>query len=91
MSVFLGETYQDKNEAIAYTIDFAPDLDGATITSAAWNVSPDFTVESTSETGTTASIRISGGTSGKRYKIECNVPASDGQRLEGHFVVTVIN
>jgi hypothetical protein len=91
MSVKVGIAYQDKHEALTYTINFKPDLQGALITLAAWAVSSELTIESFSNTTLAASIRPTGGVSGKTYPLECTVTGDDGTRHQAHFDLTITN
>jgi hypothetical protein len=95
MSVKVGIASQDKHEALAYSINFKPDLQGALIasgpTSVVWTVSSELTVESFSNTTLVASIRVTGGVSGKTYPLECTVTGDDGSRHQGHIDLTITN
>jgi len=91
MSIRLGRVAQDKDEAIAYTIDWSADLNSSTVASTAWTVPSGLTNESTTATTTTSSIRLSGGTPGVVYKIEALATLDSGEKLQGHFLVTAQN
>lgn len=90
MSQRLGLRDQDKNEAIAYTINWAADLNGSTISGApTWTVPSGITNANTTNTTTTTSIRLSGGTPGVSYKIECTVTSAVSETMQAHFVVRI--
>lgn len=91
MSIRVGRVDKDKDEAIAYTFDFAADLNGSTITSVSWSVPSGITNESTTATSSTASIRLSGGRPGTTYKIEPTATLVSGEILQAHILVTVQN
>jgi hypothetical protein len=90
MSRRLGEDVQDKDEAVARTINWAPDLDGGTISSVTWETSG-LTNQSVSETDSTASIRLAGGVPGQVYPVTCRITTSLGETLEAYFVLTIDN
>ncbi len=90
MSRKVGEDVQDKDEAVARTLNWAPDLDSATIASVTWDTGG-LTNESVSQTTTTASIRLSGGVPGQTYMVTCSITTTNGEDLEAHFVLTIDN
>jgi hypothetical protein len=90
MSRKVGEDVQDKDEAVARSVNWAPDLDGATINGVTWETSG-LTTDSTSATTTVASIRLSGGQPGQVYPVTCRVTTTNGETLEAYFVLTIDN
>lgn len=88
MSRKVGEDIQDKDEAVARTINWAPDLDGATISGVTWLTSG-LTNQSNTNTDTVASIRLAGGTPGEKYRVTCRVTTSNGETLEAFFELTI--
>ena len=91
MSQRLASLTKDTDEAIAYTIDWAADVNGSTINTVTWSVPSGITNESTTATTTTSSIRLRGGTPGVTYKIECTVNLADGESLQAHFLLAIQN
>ena len=89
MSRRLGRVEQDDDEAIAYTINWAADLNSSTLAAVSWSVPSALTTETTSNTTTSASIRLSGGTPGQVYKVECTVTTAAGEDLQAHFLIGV--
>ena len=88
MSRKVGADIQDKDEAVARTINWAPDLDGATIVSADWFASG-LTNQSETHTTTVTSVRLAGGVPGQLYKVTCRITTSNGETLEAYFELTI--
>ena len=90
MAKRVGEDTQDRNEAVARSINWVPDLNGATISSVSWATSG---LTSESETLnaalTVASIRLSGGVPGRQYVVTCRVTTSQSETLEAEFVLDI--
>ncbi len=86
----LGSTEQDKDEAVSHTVNWTRDLHGGTISSVTWSTSG-MTNESQTNTSTTASARLSGGTPGTDYRITCAITTSLGEDKEVEFTVKVNN
>jgi hypothetical protein len=86
MSRRIGEDEQDKDEAVARTFNWTPDLDGATITGASWTTGG---MSSQSETTTSpyTSIRAAGALPGQKHRLECRVTTSTGEILEAHIEI----
>jgi len=91
MSRRLGHVYQDKDEGVAYTFDWTHDLNGSTVSSVEWSVPSGISTESTSNTTTTGSIRLAGGTPGRTYKIEGKATTALNERSQAHILVTIGN
>jgi hypothetical protein len=89
MSRRIARVEQDENEAVAYTLNWAGDLNGSTLSTVTWSVPSGLTNELTSNTTTTASIRLSGGTPGQEYKIECSVTSASGEDMQAHFLLRI--
>jgi hypothetical protein len=75
---------KDADETVLYGIDFADRLDAAvTLTAVTWSHNPGgLTHASAGVSGTTASVRISGGATGKGYVFTAQVTTSDAQTLQ---------
>jgi hypothetical protein len=86
----LGSRPQDKDEAVSHTVNWTRDLNGGTIDSVTWSTGG-LTNESSTNTTTTASIRLSGGTPGQVYTVTCAITTSLGEDLEVEFTIPVNN
>ena len=75
---------KDNDEVVRYGIDFADRLDsGVTLTAVTWSHTPaGITQTSPAVSGSVASVRISGGTTGKGFVFTAQVTTSDSQTLE---------
>ena len=80
-------------ESRLYTMDFsallASDETISSVTSVTDDSSDDLTLGSPTYSNTTASVRISGGTSGKTWKVTFVVATSAGNTLEGEGLLSV--
>lgn len=86
----LGSVEQDTDEAVSHTVNWTRDLNGGTISAVTWSTSG-LTNESSTNTTTTASVRLSGGTPGQDYRVTCAVTTTLGEDLEIEFTVKVNN
>jgi hypothetical protein len=77
----MAVTYAEKEIAgsISFTLDWATELGTDTISSVAWKVPATLTNETTAQTSTTATIRLSGGRAGRLERIRCHVTGASGQ------------
>lgn len=92
MSDCVGTRTKDKDEARTYSIDWSPQLiGGETIASASWTVQSGLTNAATSNTTTSTSIRLTGGTVGLTYKVECQITGSQNNTPSAYFIVAVTN
>lgn len=90
MARTLGTAYQDKDEAVGYSVNWTPDLDGATLSSVSWDTGG-LTSESQTNTTSVASIRLTGGTPGQTYIVTNTVTTSNGEDLQVQFLVQIDN
>lgn len=85
---------KDPNEVLNYTVDYAQQLTedgGTTISSSTWTISPSgLTQDSETESSTTATIWVSGGTEGQAYQVRNDVVTSGGQEYSRTIVVEVM-
>lgn len=74
---------KDSDETVLYGIDFADRLDsGVTLTGVSWSHNPGgISHTSAGVSGTIASVRVTGGATGKGFHFEAEVTTSDGQIL----------
>jgi hypothetical protein len=71
---------KDATGALAYTADFSPEIGADTIASATWTIPAGLTKDAESNTTTTATVKLSGGTLGARYECICRATgAANGQ------------
>ena len=89
MSRRIARLEQDKDEAIAYTMNWAGDLNSSTLAAVTWTIPSALTNESQSNTTTTATVRLSGGTAGQVYKVECSVTSATGEDMQAHFLLAI--
>lgn len=74
---------KDPSAKLDYTLDWSTYLGGAdTIASATWTLSAGLTKVAESNTTTSATVRISGGTAGGTETASCHVIFSSGQEDE---------
>lgn len=73
-----------------YTLDWSSWLSGDTISTSTWTVPSGITQDSESETTTTATIWLSGGTAGQRYTCVNKVVTSAGRTDERAIDILVI-
>ena len=90
----------DPNEIQAYSVDWSRFLNtDDTILSVLWYVNgvetgsyqqtENLTLVQPTNTTTVATVRITGGNVGQRYKITCRVTTSDGLRYERSIYLTI--
>ena len=90
----------DPNEIQAYSVDWSRFLNtGDTISSVAWlvngtvtgsyEITDNLTLVQPTNTTTVATVRITGGTVGQRYKISCRVTTADGLIYERSINLTI--
>jgi hypothetical protein len=82
------EVFQDVDESLSRTISFAHDLNGSTVSSIAWTIPAGLTNAASSNTTTTATIRLSATTTGT-FKVICTATLANSEVLQTHFTVTV--
>lgn len=78
-------------DALDYvTIDWSRELDTSeTIATVAWDVPAGLTNASGSETVTTATINLTGGTDGEVYEVGCRITTSVGRVLDKTIFIEV--
>jgi len=81
--------FKDPDDIKSFTINWAADLSGITISSSAFTVDSGITKDSDSNTTTTTSLVLSGGTVGKTYKIANAVTCSNSDVYDKFFLVRV--
>ncbi len=78
---------KDPDDILLYKMDWVAWLGTATITSSAWIVDTGLTVvDDTIYDSTTATIKVSGGTAGTRYKLTNRITTADEQKDESMYI-----
>lgn len=82
---------QDPNEVKDYTLDWGARrlLEGETINSSTWIVPAGITKNSDSDTDTTTTVWLSGGTAGVHYTLTNRVVTSQGRTYDWSITVQV--
>jgi hypothetical protein len=73
---------KDPNDLVDYELSWATQLGTDTITSATWIVPAGIVKDSESNTTTTATVWLSGGTAGQQYQITCRVTTAGDRQLD---------
>lgn len=74
--------YKDPQDIADYGLSWAKNLGTDTITSSSWIVPDGITADDDSNTTTTATVRLSGGTAGENYDLTNRVVTASGQRFD---------
>jgi len=80
---------KDPQEVLDYQVNWSDWLDTDTISTSAFVVQTGITKDSSSNTTTTATVWLSGGTNGSRYVITNTITTSDGRTAERSFIIKV--
>ena len=80
---------KDPSARLDYQVDWAAWLGADTISSVAWTLDSGITNYSTSNTTTTATIWLSGGTHGQEYLVTCQITTAGGRINQRSFKVVV--
>ena len=81
---------KDQAAVLDYQIDWATWLSSDTINESIW-LAPGLTIDSESETTTATTVWLSGGSTGKTYKVTNNITTDGGRTDERSFTVSVAN
>lgn len=74
-----------------YTLNWARNAPGDAIVSIVWTVPAGLTSVATSNTASTTTIRLSGGTSGVSYLVSCKVTRASGEVDERSITITIVD
>lgn len=78
--------FKDPNEVLDYVLSWVDRLDGDTILTSAWSfaVDPDslLIIDSESETATTTTVWLSGGTIGESYELTNRITTAGGRTMD---------
>lgn len=82
---------KDPDSVLDYTIDWGTNwlADGETISSSSWTVQSGLTEDSDSNTTTTATVWLSGGTAGSVYTVTNQITTSAGRTAERTLLIKV--
>lgn len=81
---------KDPDETIDYVFNWKPELDGDTISTSSFVLPDGLTSVSTSNTTTTATIFVSGGSEGSTYRITNRIVTAGGRTRDRTIYVLVI-
>lgn len=81
---------KDPNDTIDYVFNWKPELDGDTISSSSFVLPDGLTSVSTSNTTTTATIFVSGGSEGQTYRITNRIVTAGGRTRDRTINVLVM-
>jgi len=80
---------KDPDSTEDYPFNWAPELDGDTISTVSWSLPDGLTQVSTSNTTTVATIFVSGGSEGQFYRIRCRITTAGGRTWDRTAVLEV--
>lgn len=80
---------KDPDSVLDYTVDWDSWLSTDTISSSDWVIESGITEDSASNTTTTATVWLSGGTAGTRYKVTNRIVTAEGRTADRSFYVSV--
>lgn len=80
---------QEADEELDYVVNFLPFLEGDTITSVTWTVDAGLTPSRETNTGTTATVWITGGQAGKTYNVKAQITTSSGRIKNSEFQIGI--
>lgn len=80
---------KDPNDTLDYVFNWKPELEGDTITSSDFLLPDGLTEVSTSNTTTTATIFVSGGSEGSTYRITNRIVTTGGRTRDKTIYVIV--
>ena len=78
----LGSLLKDPTDVVDVVIDWADWLDGDTISTSSWTLPDGVTQSAESETSTTATLKVSGGTAGQDYTVANTIVTAGGLTAE---------
>ena len=86
----MNQFTKDPNETLDFTFDWSSWLpSGDTISTSVFTVDAGITNASSSNTTTTATIFLSGGTAGTRYKVANRITTGGGRTAERTIIINV--
>lgn len=86
----MGQIFtKDPDAVLDYTVNWATWLDGDTISTSTWTVASGITEDSDSNTTTTATVWLSGGTAGRTYAATNNIVTAAGRENDATITIKV--
>lgn len=82
---------KDPDSTIDYQVDWSEWLAGDTISSSSWVVPSGLTNESATNSTTTATLWVSGGTKGSQYTVTNRIVTAAGRTVDRSFKIKVVN
>jgi len=80
---------KDPDAVLDYVVDWSDWLGTDTISSSSWTVPTGITKDSDTNTTTTATIWLSGGTEGAEYRVTNQIVTTDGRTDERSIIIKV--
>jgi hypothetical protein len=80
---------KDPHAILDYQVDWSEWLGADTISTSTWTVPAGLTLEAETETGTTATVWLSGGTAGQSYTVTNRI-VTDGGRTDDRSITIVV-
>jgi hypothetical protein len=80
---------KDSHEVLDYRVDWSEWLDADTISTSTWHVPDGITQDAENETTTTATIWLSGGTTGENYNVTNHITTAGGRTGERTITIKV--
>lgn len=90
----MAATFQfdkDPNAILDYENDWSAWLDGDTITASTWTAPTGITATTSSNTTTTATVWLSGGTIGETYKVVNHITTTAGRQDDRSLVIRMVS
>lgn len=81
--------WKDPDSVLDYVIDWSDWLDGDTISTSSWSVDSGITLESDTNTTTTATAWLSGGTVGETYQCRNRIVTAGGRTVDRSIAVSI--
>ena len=82
--------YKSPTDVLTFELDWVAEISGSTITGTpVWTVQNGLTQDAITNTDTTSTIKLSGGTLGNVYQVQCRITTVAGDTFEKEFHVRV--
>lgn len=85
-----NEFDKDPDDVLDYAIDWSTWLGEDTITASTWTEPDGITVDSSTNTTTTATIWLSGGTLGEAYSLTNHITTAAGRERDRTIVISLV-
>ena len=90
----MAATFQfdkDPQAILDYVVDWSDWLDSDTITASTWTAPTGITAATSSNTTTTATVWLSGGTIGETYKVVNHITTTAGRQDDRSLVIRMVS